>query len=412
MEFHRHSSGVKQSAPGGSFSASTDPDIKSLRPSNHSNFQIQPRLEIDELWDRSSSANGKRSKRPDILDHAGQLKERTNPKFTGGLSEVSQAKLGDHVVAVKPFGVANIEGAERPSARYRRRSVSATADEGLESSCHSWVKRSVSAGSLPPSTDPDVKSHHDPTPRNRGRLGVDELRDGFLRSGKRSERLDALDCTGKLAGRSRRRGQGGFSDVTQAKLGDHVVAVKALRIPDTEDSERRLSKRLAREIYVWAALDHPNVLELLGFAFEDGRPCLISPWYDNGTLKEYLQKFPDANRRRLVREIAEGLRYLHEQTPPIIHGDVKPTSVLVTDEHVAKICDFETSRCVEELKTGFTTGSFQATIRYCAPETFRDGKRPTWCSDVFSFACVALGKRKYQSQLNARLSEHSRDDDG
>ncbi|KIO24652.1 hypothetical protein M407DRAFT_76695, partial [Tulasnella calospora MUT 4182] len=170
------------------------------------------------------------------------------------------------------------------------------------------------------------------------------------------------------------------------------VAVKALRATNTDGpDEIRMRKRLAREIYVWAALDHPHVLELLGFAFEDGIPCLISPWCANGTLHEFLNKYPSADRRPLVRQVAEGLKYLHVQTPPIIHGDFKTPNVLVNHNQVAKICDFGGSRRLEQVKTGLTTaGLVLNTIRYSAPEILSEGQHPTTSSDVYSFACVAL----------------------
>ncbi|KIO24651.1 hypothetical protein M407DRAFT_212322 [Tulasnella calospora MUT 4182] len=152
-----------------------------------------------------------------------------------------------------------------------------------------------------------------------------------------------------------------------------------------------MRKRLAREIHVWAALDHPNILEFIGFAFEDGLPCLISPWCGNGTLVEYLQNNIRPDRGLLVHQIAEGLNYLHTRSPPITHGDFKTTNVLITDDNIAKICDFGGSKYLKEGNTGFTTtGILNATIRYCAPEILRDGQNHTLQSDVYSFACVAL----------------------
>ncbi|KAG9046558.1 hypothetical protein FS837_004180, partial [Tulasnella sp. UAMH 9824] len=180
---------------------------------------------------------------------------------------------------------------------------------------------------IPASTDPGKTVPHssnDSSLQARPRLEIDELWNELpSATGKRLKSLDELDCSGQLTERTGPMFTGGFSDVSQAKLGDHVVAVKALRVTYMEGGESRIWKRLAREIYIWATLDHPNILNLLGFAFEDGKPCLISPWCENGTLQEYLQKFPDANRRRLVREVAEGLRYLHAQMPQIVHGDLK-----------------------------------------------------------------------------------------
>ncbi|KAG8915978.1 hypothetical protein FRC00_002193 [Tulasnella sp. 408] len=293
-------------------------------------------------------------------------------------------------------------------------SASTQPDEAPKSPHHpSEVEPSAPGGSPLPSTDPDTKAPHasnDGNPQIPHRLEIYKLWDALSpASGKRSKRLHDLDRTGQLKDRTKPRFQGNFSDVSQAKLGDRVVAVKALRLTNIEGDEQsasRMWKRLGREIYVWAALDHPNVLELLGFAFEDEIPCLISPWCENGTVQKYLEKFPNANRRQLVRGIAEGLKYLHEQTPPIIHGDFKTvpfrnkfskidnvpqTNVCVTDKHVAKICDFGSSRRVEQRGTGFTTSAgVPTTTRYNAPEILEHGQNPTLRSDVFSFAYVAL----------------------
>ncbi|KAG8950733.1 hypothetical protein FRC04_007152 [Tulasnella sp. 424] len=230
-------------------------------------------------------------------------------------------------------------------------------------------------------------------PRLRPGISLDELRDGLLSNrGERSAKLNAMDCTRRLTGRSVVRGSGGYSDVWQAKLGGRLVAVKALRSTQTDrPDEIRMRKRLGRELHVWAALHHPHILELLGFAFDNGRPCLISPWCEYGTLQDYLKKYPNPDRRMLVRQIAEGLSYLHSRSPPVIHGDFKTMNILVTNEHVAKICDFGGSKHLGEEKTGLTTAGLPfGTVRYSAPEISREDAPQTLQSDIYSFGYVAL----------------------
>ncbi|KAG8899887.1 hypothetical protein FRC01_010336, partial [Tulasnella sp. 417] len=279
-----------------------------------------------------------------------------------------------------------------PFRHQRQRSVFKKLDAVFKFRFHSKtsgsssLKPSPSVRSLPILSNPLLS-------RNLHRPSLNELRDGLVfTNGKRSTSLDALDFTGQLTERTKPKFTGGFSDVSQAKLGNRVVAVKALRATNTNGpDEIRMRKRLAREIYVWAALDHPHVLEFLGFAFENSTPCLISPWCENGTLPDYLQNNPDANRRLLVRQIAEGLKYLHDQTPPVVHGDFKTANILVSDEQVAKISDFGGSKRVEQVNTGFTTaGLVLGTIRYSAPEILLEGQNHTLSSDVYAFACVAL----------------------
>ena len=51
---------------------------------------------------------------------------------------------------------------------------------------------------------------------------------------------------------------------------------------------------LAKELYIWSKLNHPNILGLEGFYVEDGRhPALVSKWIENGSVIDYLKKHPD-----------------------------------------------------------------------------------------------------------------------
>ena len=63
------------------------------------------------------------------------------------------------------------------------------------------------------------------------------------------------------------------------------------------------SQIFEKEIYVWSKLQHPNVLPLLGFAFDNdtGYPMLISEWMENGSAWEYINKTPSYDAFKLVR---------------------------------------------------------------------------------------------------------------
>ncbi|KIO23170.1 hypothetical protein M407DRAFT_244874 [Tulasnella calospora MUT 4182] len=136
---------------------------------------------------------------------------------------------------------------------------------------------------------------------------------------------------------------------------------------------------------------HPRVLELLGYAYIEGVPCLISPWCSNGNVMEYLSKYPNADRRRLINQVAEGLVYLHGREPSVVHSDIKPANVLVSDEGDAKICDFGISKLVLESSSGFTTTtSVKGTLRYSSPEMLDVDGKSTTMSDVWAFGMLIL----------------------
>lgn len=126
---------------------------------------------------------------------------------------------------------------------------------------------------------------------------------------------------------------------------------------------------MRREMNIWSRLDHPNIVPLRGYALgEDGTPEFISPWYAFGDILTYLEKHPFADRRDLVRQVAQGLTYLHSQKPPVIHGDLKSGNVLVNSAGIAGLCDFGLSQMIADHPLGYSSlGLGMGTVRWCAP---------------------------------------------
>jgi len=117
---------------------------------------------------------------------------------------------------------------------------------------------------------------------------------------------------------------------------------------------------------VWSTLNHPNITPLLGIAFDFDRPqtpCFISPYFRNGDILKYIKNQPNANKFAQMSQVASGLEYLHGQS--IVHGDIKPTHILVNDNREASIIDFGLSRILAT--SGFSTRA-SGTLRYMSPE--------------------------------------------
>ncbi|KAJ7616884.1 kinase-like domain-containing protein [Mycena rosella] len=166
-----------------------------------------------------------------------------------------------------------------------------------------------------------------------------------------------------------------------------LVLLKTLRTSDDETQLEALERRLRRETYVWSTLRHHNILPFFGLC-DIGvvLPALISPFCKFGNIRNYLKKYPGANKDYLVLGVACGLKFLHDNG--IVHGDLKVANVLVDKRGVACICDFGISRIAG--RPGFTTRS-QGTTPYKAPELLADPKSSTTIqSDIYSFALLVL----------------------
>ncbi|KAG9027287.1 hypothetical protein FS837_004315 [Tulasnella sp. UAMH 9824] len=194
---------------------------------------------------------------------------------------------------------------------------------------------------------------------------------------------------------------GGYCELKVATLDGGIptaklVAAKRLRLGVRPTEPKRLAFRLARELKVWAGLQHPHVLPLLGFYLDNDckSAVLISEYMNHGDLKSYIAKVKPSldERLSLVRDLTDGLTYLHTQDVPIRHGDLKPGNVLVNSGRRALLADFGLSKALDTGPTGFTTGNdAKCTVRYSSPEVLREGTvAESLPNDIWSWGCLAL----------------------
>ncbi|TDL14929.1 hypothetical protein BD410DRAFT_902853 [Rickenella mellea] len=195
---------------------------------------------------------------------------------------------------------------------------------------------------------------------------------------------------------------GGFADIWRGAYMDHPVALKALRVffNDSSTKKEMVFQDFAHEAVVWRQLRHRNILPFYGIfkgnhTFD--RLCLVSPWMDAGNIINFLKHSPDSDRISLLGDIVDGLRYLHEFDPTVVHGDLKGSNIFVTSSRIACLADFGLTRFRDPQHSTWesTTGSSRGTIRWQARELLvpgDDGKtaRPSRESDIYSFGCVCL----------------------
>ena len=93
------------------------------------------------------------------------------------------------------------------------------------------------------------------------------------------------------------------------------------------------------EASIHAPLDHKNIVKMLGLVFEQKNYGLILEFMKHGDLSEYLHEHNVDWKGKLyfICDVAAGVNYLHGQSPPIIHGDLKISNVLISENLTAKV---------------------------------------------------------------------------
>ncbi|KAL0398545.1 UNVERIFIED_CONTAM: Serine/threonine-protein kinase-like protein CCR2 [Sesamum radiatum] len=157
-------------------------------------------------------------------------------------------------------------------------------------------------------------------------------------------------------------------------------------------------------ILKWLSLaDHPHVVPITGFSEAPGERIIVMEFGGMLSLDFYLHQNPDgaalldwSRRLRIAAGAARGIEYLHEVVaPPIVHGCVKPSNILVDVKFCARICDYGLHFLAGHERQGL--------LGYVDEEYWRDKKGASKECDVFGFGVVLLellsGRRSEQGSM-------------
>jgi len=153
----------------------------------------------------------------------------------------------------------------------------------------------------------------------------------------------------------------------------------------TIDNHEKLKTDFISEMHHLSTLRHPNITTVMGAVIDKkAEPMLVMEYMDYGSLYDVLHNdtmpFEGDLLLPILRDIAQGIRFLHAADPQVIHGDLKAANILIDCKFRAKVADFGLSMKREAGATG--------TPFWMAPELLRGEGENTAASDVYSFGII------------------------
>jgi serine/threonine protein kinase len=200
-------------------------------------------------------------------------------------------------------------------------------------------------------------------------------------------------------------GHGGMGCVYLAERADGAytkqVAVKLIR---SGQDNAGIAVRFQREREILASLDHPNIARLIdGGSTDEGLPYFVMEFVDGRPIHEWCdaRDLNVSERIALFRNVCAAVAYAHQHL--VVHRDLKPGNILVTDDGTVKLLDFGIAKLLKQERLNdpeATATLLQAmTPEYASPEQLK-GESISTLTDVYSLGVVLYelltGQRPFQ----------------
>jgi len=206
-------------------------------------------------------------------------------------------------------------------------------------------------------------------------------------------------------------GRGGMGSVHLAvrddKQYEKEVAIKLLKRGMDTDF---MLHRFRQERQILASMEHPFIARLIdGGATDDGLPYFVMEYVDGLPITKFCteQNLDPEQRLRLFRLVCEAVQYAHQHL--VIHRDLKPGNILITQERIPKLLDFGIAKLMApdrgvELQTLTGAGQRMLTPDYASPEQFL-GQTISTSSDIYSLGAVLYelltGQRPHRLEVDS-----------
>ena len=216
----------------------------------------------------------------------------------------------------------------------------------------------------------------------------------------------ALETLGKyeLMGVLGRGAAGTVYDARDPVIGRRV-AIKTVKLPNADDDETKEElERFRREARAAGGLSHPNIVPIYDYGETSEIAYIVMEYVGGGSLSGLLKKhtkLPKAEALRIMEQLLSGLQYSHERG--IVHRDVKPDNVMLTDDQTVKIADFGIARI--EGSGATVVGTMLGTPSYMSPEQWRGDAHIDARSDIYAAGVmlyhILTGKRPFEGNQSA-----------
>src|SRR5579863_6277704 len=182
--------------------------------------------------------------------------------------------------------------------------------------------------------------------------------------------------------------RGGMAQVYRARdrLLDRPVALKVL-FPELS-VDRAFVERFRREAQAAANLSHPNIVPVFDWGEDGGTYYIVMEYIDGQPLSQALKAggpMPAGRVAQIGARVADALAYAHRHG--VVHRDVKPGNVLLTNDEQVKVTDFGIARAVNTEESLTQTGAVMGTATYFSPEQ-AEGMGVDSRSDIYSLGVV------------------------
>lgn len=227
-----------------------------------------------------------------------------------------------------------------------------------------------------------VETPSDDTPKSKpaGRTQPD-AKSGKKSSGKNGKKVTQLGDF-KLV---KKLGQGGMGTVYLAKQVslDRKIALKTL---SKELAKKQTAvDRFLREARSMAKLTHPNIVQVFAADSMHGYHFAALEFIDGQSMQDWMddkKQLSVGDALHVILVCADALDHAHHRN--MIHRDVKPDNILVTNDGVVKVSDFGLAKAIDEDVSITQSGTGLGTPLYMSPEQARDAKRVDHRSDIYA----------------------------